>query len=159
VNQLRNLLRVNTGFLLSQPIGASRDIHFDFQQIHVNPDLDLSDFSGLVRLNRTPQGILVICDFKGKLQSECVRCLEPYLQNLHAEFSDLYALKGHGITESGLTLPEDGNIDFTPLVWEYMNLDIPIKPLCRPDCKGLCVVCGANLNEEVCEHQNYVTEE
>ena len=98
-------------------------------------------------------------DFKAELQAECVRCLEPFLQPLHAEFTDLYALKGHGFTESGLTLPEDANIDFTPLVWEYMNLDIPIKALCRPDCKGLCVVCGTNLNEETCEHQNYVLEE
>jgi uncharacterized protein len=159
VNQSRNLLRVNAGFLLNQPIGTSRDIHFDYDQIHVKPDLDLTHFTGVIRLTRTPQGILVMGDFKGKLQAECVRCLEPFLQPLHAEFSELYSLKGHGIPEAGLMLPEDANIDFTPLVWEYMNLDIPIKALCRPDCKGLCVVCGTNLNEEVCEHQNYVLEE
>jgi uncharacterized protein len=159
VNQPRNLLRVNAGFLLNQTIGASRDIHFDFEQIHVHPDLDLSDFTGVVRLNRTIQGIYVLADFKAKMQAECVRCLEPFLQPLHAEFDELYALKGHGIVETGAILPDDGNIDFTPLVWEFMNLDIPIKSLCRPDCKGLCVTCGANLNEEVCEHQNYILEE
>lgn len=159
MNQPRNLLRVNAGFLLNQPIGASRDIHFDFESIHVPPDLDLIDFRGLVRLNRTPQGILVVGDFKAGMQAECVRCLEPCTQGLHAEFSELYSFKGRGVTQVGLILPEDGNIEFTPLVWEYMSLDIPIKSLCRPDCKGLCVVCGANLNEEECEHQSYILEE
>ena len=117
------------------------------------------DFTGLVRLNRTPQGILVLGDFKAGIQADCVRCLEPFIQQLHAEFNELYVFKGRGITESGLTLPEDATIDFTSLVWEYINLDIPIKALCRPDCKGLCVMCGVNLNEEVCEHQSYILEE
>jgi len=49
-------------------------------------------------------------------------------------------------------LPEDGHIDLSPLVREYMLLDIPIKPLCSTDCKGLCPVCGENLNETQCGH-------
>ena len=55
--------------------------------------------------------------------------------------------------ESGLILPEDGHIDLEPLIREYLTLEIPIQPLCKPDCKGLCVECGENLNERLCEHQ------
>jgi len=43
------------------------------------------------------------------------------------------------------------------LIWnlwvrEYMLLEVPLNPLCKPDCKGLCPICGGNLNEEVCNH-------
>jgi uncharacterized protein len=36
---------------------------------------------------------------------------------------------------------------------EYILLEIPISPLCRPDCKGLCPICGNNLNEDTCHHE------
>jgi uncharacterized protein len=41
-------------------------------------------------------------------------------------------------------------IDLDPDIREEIILDYPIKPLCRPDCKGLCPKCGKNLNEEQC---------
>jgi uncharacterized protein len=84
---------------------------------------------------------------------ECVRCLVEFQQPLHTEFSELYAFNSHSVSESGLILPDDGNIDLAPLVNEYMLLEIPIRPLCRPECKGLCIICGADLNTEPCEHQ------
>lgn len=90
---------------------------------------------------------------------ECVRCLEEFHLPLHAQFSELYAFNSpkNGdlsrlISESGLIVPDDGNIDLAPLVREYMLLEIPIRSLCRTDCKGLCIICGADLNTEPCEH-------
>ncbi|MPN60052.1 hypothetical protein SDC9_207775 [bioreactor metagenome] len=84
---------------------------------------------------------------------DCVRCLEPYEQVLSAEFSDVFSYKNVEFTESGLVIPEDGNVDLDPLVREYLLLDSPIKPLCKPDCQGLCIICGENLNLNTCEHQ------
>ncbi len=46
-------------------------------------------------------------------------------------------LMRRSVTESNLILPEDGHIDLEILVREYMLLEIPISPLCSPDCKGL----------------------
>jgi len=53
-----------------------------------------------------------------------------------------------------LIMPEDGHIDIEPLVREYMVLEIPINPVCKPACKGLCPVCGEDLNQATCEHQS-----
>jgi uncharacterized protein len=50
-------------------------------------------------------------------------------------------------------LPSDGSIDLTPIIRDYAVLDIPISQVCKPDCKGLCPVCGANLNEGDCGHR------
>lgn len=45
---------------------------------------------------------------------------------------------------------EGDELDTEPLVLEQVQLNVPMKPLCRPDCAGLCPRCGANLNHETC---------
>jgi len=152
VKQPRFPLRINVGFLLNASIGTSRDIHFEFPSLRLANDLELSDFSGMAKITRTPQGMLVQADFRGKVNAECVRCLAGFLQPIQSVFSELFAFKTNAVTEAGLILPEDSNIDLAPLAREYFLLEIPISPLCKPDCKGLCVVCGEDLNVCICEH-------
>ncbi|MCC6147785.1 MAG: DUF177 domain-containing protein [Anaerolineaceae bacterium] len=154
----RQPLRINVGFLINQPIGVSRDMQFDFPELCLQPDLDLQNFKGSVRITRTPQGLLVQGNFDATLNSECVRCLAEFLQPLSVAFSELYAFKFKAVTESNLILPEDGNIDLGPLVREYLLLEMPLRPLCKANCKGLCVVCGADLNEGLCEHNSALAE-
>lgn len=149
----QQLLRLNVGFILNQPIGYYRDFDFEYPSIHLNPDLDLIHFAGVARIGRTPQGLLVQAKFQGEIEMECVRCLEPALQKLSINFDELYAFSKRTMTDSGLILPEDGHIDLEPVVRDYMIVDVPIQPLCKPDCKGLCAVCGENLNLSTCEHQ------
>ena len=148
-----NLLRINIGILLNQIVGYSRDFHFEIPEIELPPDLVLKDFKGLARINRTPQGLLVNGEFIATIELECVRCLEKYMQPLKAVFDELYAFSDRTATDSGLILPNDGYIDLQPLVREYMLIEIPISPLCKPDCLGLCTVCGANKNHSLCSHE------
>lgn len=110
-------------------------------------------------MGRTQQGILVQAEFKASTVLECVRCLTEFNQSLSIDFSELYAFKYRGISESGLLLPEDGNINLGPLVREYLLLEVPISPVCRSDCLGLCTICGADLNHETCEHQARIKSE
>jgi uncharacterized protein len=152
VTQPHYPMRINVGFLINQSIGTYRDIHFDFPSLQLPPDFDLSDFSGVVRINRTPQGLIFEGDFSAKKVEQCVRCLADFLQPLRTEFDELYAFTERSVSDSGLILPEDANVDLAPLVREYLLLEVPISPLCRPDCKGLCPVCGAELNNTTCEH-------
>jgi uncharacterized protein len=153
VNQPRYPLRINVGFLIYQPIGTSRDFAFDLPAVSLSPDFELNTLKGTARISRTPQGLLVEAEFSGNLLQECVRCLEEYYQPLHTKFSELFAFRYKRNTESDLYLPEDGQIDLGPLARDYLLLETPIKSICRPDCKGLCTVCGENLNLTVCEHQ------
>jgi uncharacterized protein len=89
-----------------------------------------------------------------QISAECVRCLNGFSQPLEAELTELYAFTPDSATESGFLLPENGIIDIGPVVREEMLLAIPINPLCSPDCKGLCPICGENLNETVCNHED-----
>lgn len=154
VNQPRYPLRFNVGFLLNQSVGTYRDIHFEYPEIVLKPDLKLTDLTGVARVGRTPQGILVHGDFQGKVPAECVRCLTDFEQPLHATFDELYAFDERSVTESGLVLPEDANIDLEPLAREYLLIEVPISPVCKPDCEGLCSICGANLNEVSGDHHH-----
>ena len=120
-------------------------------------DLQLSDFKGTARFDRTPQGLLLQGEFEGKTQLECVRCLDSFPQTLKWSFTDLYAFDKRSISESNLLVPEDGQIDLEPLLREYALLEIPIKPVCKPECKGLCPVCGGNLNKTDCGHRPEVS--
>jgi uncharacterized protein len=78
--------------------------------------------------------------------------LEPFELPLSIDFTELYAFNKRSVTDSGLLVPDDGYIDLAPLVREYLLLDFPINPVCKPDCLGLCTVCGNNLNETKCDH-------
>ncbi len=145
-------LRLNVGFFINQNVGYSRDFPFDLTKIHLPPDLDLENLSGAARITRTAQGLLTQVKVHASFSAECARCLTNFDQPLEAEFTELYAFTDKSVTESGLILPEDGHIDLEPLVRDYMLRAVPIKPLCRPDCKGLCPVCGENLNENQHSH-------
>jgi uncharacterized protein len=150
----RHPLRFNVGFLHGQPIGSSRDFHFEYPEVHFEPDFDARQFQAVARVSRTPQGLLVQASAKTEVQAQCVRCLADFTQPLRAEFSELYAFNDRSVSDSGLILPEDGNLDLEPLVREYLLIEIPINPVCRPACKGLCAVCGEDLNIRICEHQS-----
>ena len=159
MTQIRSPLRLNVGFLITQPIGTYRDFSFDFPEIELSADFYLSYFKGTAHISRTPQGLLVEAEFSGRLIQECVRCLEEYQQDVTANFTELFVFRYRRNPESDLFVPDDGYINLAPLARDYLMLELPIKPICRLDCKGLCVVCGANLNETVCEHHAQVLEE
>ena len=153
MSDLHSPLRLNVGFVVAQSAGFSRDFPFDIPQISIPPDLRLNSLNGLVRATRTPQGILLQADFHTIIDLECVRCLTDYQQTLMVNFTELYAFSQRYVTDSGLLMPETGIIDLSPVLREYALLEIPISPLCRPDCKGLCPICGNNLNESTCYHE------
>lgn len=147
-------LRLNVGFVVAQSAGFSRDFPFDIPQINLPPDLHLTALVGLIRVTRTPQGILLQADLHTLTELECVRCLTAFQQPLKINFTELYAFSQRYVTDSGLLMPETGIIDLGPVLREYAVLEIPISPLCKPDCKGLCPICGNNLNESTCIHQD-----
>ena len=147
-------LRLNVGFVVAQSAGFSRDFPFDIPQIKLPPDLQLNDLGGAVRVTRTPQGILLQAGFRAQTDLECVRCLTNFQQGLQINFTELYAFSQRYVTDSGLLMAETGIIDLTPVLREYAVLEIPMRPLCKPDCKGLCPICGNNLNDSTCHHED-----
>lgn len=152
MNTPHHLLRLNIGFLIGQPIGTNRDFNFEYPNLQLGEDLNLANFVGTANFSRTPQGLYLKTDFQGSLVLECVRCLDSTDHLLKIEFGELYAFDDRSMSESGLLVPESGYIDLEPIFREYAILEIPISPLCKENCKGLCRECGQNLNEKDCGH-------
>ncbi len=149
----RHPFRINVGFIIHEEVGYNADFPFEFDKINLGGDLLLHDFSGLVNVGRTPQGLLVTGEFSGTTSLECARCLKAFDQQLHWNMTELYAFNEKSVSESGLIVPEDAKIDLEPLIRDYALLEIPISPVCKPDCKGLCPVCGQDLNVRDCGHR------
>lgn len=154
MTNLRHPLRLNIGFLINATIGTSRDFNFDYERMRLGDDLTVRNFFGEARFSHTPQGLFLQGEFKAETDLECVRCLEMFTQLLKWSVIDLYAFDRRSMTDSGLLVPEDGHIDLEPLLREYALLEVPISPVCKPDCKGLCPVCGENLNMIDCGHRS-----
>ncbi len=148
----RSQLKLNVGYIAQQSIGYSRGFLFSFPSIFIQPDLYLQDLEGKIEISRTSQGLLAQCEFQASTDSTCGRCLADSKQTLKTEFTELFTFLSHADADTELIYPEDGQIDFGPIVREYLLIELPINPLCQDDCKGLCPVCGENLNTQTCDH-------
>jgi uncharacterized protein len=145
--------RINVGFIAHEEIGRSHDFPFEFDKIVLGDDLELRNLDGIVNIGRTPQGLVLQADFSAETTVMCVRCLQDFDQELDWSFTELYAFDKRSVTDSELILPEDGHIDLAEMIREYSLLEVPISPICKPDCQGLCAKCGQNLNEKDCGHK------
>ncbi len=148
----RKPFRINVGFIIHEEIGYSHEIPLEFDKAVLGDDLELSNFIGSALFDRTPQGLVFQGKFTGGIVLECVRCLKEFVFPLHWEVTELYAFNRKSVSESGLLVPDSAQIDLAPLLREYALLELPIKPLCKPDCKGLCIECGQDLNLKDCGH-------
>ena len=149
---LRKPFRINVGFIAHEEIGRHHDFPFQFDKIVLENDFELRNLDGIVNIGRTPQGLVIQADFSAETTLGCVRCLTEFNHELDWQFTELYAFDQRSETDSGLILPEDGQIDLATLLYEYALLEVPISPICKPDCQGLCAECGQNLNEMDCGH-------
>jgi uncharacterized protein len=99
----------------------------------------------------------------GKVRTElelpCSRCLEPFRMPIDLEFDQRYLPQSEASAEEESEVAEDDletsfyrddQIDLDGLLREQCYLALPMKPLCREDCRGLCPQCGTNLNMSTC---------
>ena len=107
------------------------------------------------KVTNNGDSLLVEGVLKTVLQLKCGCCLEPFLLALEEEFSEEFV---EGEPEAGdmehkkneLNYFQGEEISFEELVHDLLILMLPMRPVCKDDCKGLCVKCGKNLNHEVC---------
>lgn len=99
-------------------------------------------------------GIEVAGTVRAPWQGECRRCLRPVSSELVSEVRELYRPPerdgGEEPDEETYELGSD-HLDLTPLARDAVLLELPLAPLCRPDCAGLCPTCGADRNTTPCD--------
>ena len=107
-----------------------------------------------VTLDSVQGGIEVAASIRAPWQAECRRCLRRIDGELSCQVRELYRPRSpeDAVDEDEDTYPLEGDyLDLRPLVRDAVLLELPLAPLCRPDCQGLCPECGADRNTEACQ--------
>ncbi len=119
-------------------------------------------------LTNAGEGILATGMVRGHVVGTCDRCLDPAAFDLAAEVDEYFLFKAPSETSSlgdgeddvdFALVGSDHTIDLTEALEAAVLMDTPFVVLCREDCKGLCPVCGQNLNEADCGHAAQIEEE
>jgi uncharacterized protein len=152
LNPSQKPFHFNIGFLINQPIGYSRVLPFELDEIDMGDGLFLRAVNGSIDLIRTHDGLIARTVFNAEVESECSRCLKLFQEKIHSEFDEYFTFPYVEPSEDEIKVPENGNIDFKPILHDYFLMELSINPVCQPDCRGLCDICGQNLNQAVCEH-------
>ena len=126
------------------------------QQFRVLAPVDLQ-----VKIHKDQARFRLVGTVATVLELTCSRCLEPFQLPVSSTFDLRYLPQSANVgDERELTGDEfsesfyrDDVIDLGQLMEEQFYLALPMKPLCRPDCKGLCSQCGTNLNVATCDCQ------
>jgi uncharacterized protein len=115
-----------------------------------------------VDIRKDANKVRLVGRVKTTLECACSRCLEPYTVPVDAPFDLMFlpAAENAGDGEReineddvGVSYYRDDVIDLLEVMREQFFLALPMKPLCREDCLGLCPVCGKNRNRESCDCQ------
>lgn len=156
------IMRINVAQLLKESTGAARQHHLSEDIREIDDELCIqAPLTGSLQLIRTTNGILVTGTLRTVLELECCRCLAAFSAPVELEIEEEF--RPSVDIETGAELPvtepeEEGTIidehhilDLTEIVRQSIFLVLPMHPLCKEDCAGLCSQCGQNLNEGECD--------
>ncbi len=100
-----------------------------------------------VVLRSIPGGIMVEGDVAAPAVLICNRCLTEWPEEQHVRLRELYSSDQDDDADYHVSGDE---VDLEPLLRDEVTLALPLLPLCRPGCAGLCPNCGADLNTDAC---------
>jgi uncharacterized protein len=105
------------------------------------------------RFESVMDGVLVTATVELPVAAECGRCLDPIDLELRVPIQELFSYVRDSEDDEALTL--DGDVlDLESVVRDAVVLDLPMNPLCDPDCEGLCPTCGARMADVEPDHSH-----
>jgi uncharacterized protein len=144
---------------LRQPVGTEFSLELRERSLLLDDTAAVNNVQGDASLLRTDRGLLVTLRAAARLKGACSRCLTPLELPIEIDFQEEFIpvvdpLTGTHIAsdeaEDSFLIDADLMLDLGEALRQYALMSLPGKPLCRPDCAGLCPNCGANLNEGQC---------
>jgi uncharacterized protein len=152
-------VQYNVATLLREPVGATREYDID-ERVLVDIEAPrLERVTGHATFLRTKDGVLVTARLTGAEHEPCSRCLRDMEAPVSLEISEEFLASVDAVTGARLPAPEDPEafkidvqhtLDLDDAVRQYWTAALPMQPLCRPDCRGLCPRCGSDLNLGPC---------
>ena len=157
-------MQINVSQQLKASIGSIRNYEIS-GMVDIAGDGGSSLVQGEVRLMRTDRGILAKGILHTEVELTCSRCLSLFSCPVTLNIEEEYFPTTDVVSGAWAPLPEEPGcfsidehhiLDLAEAIRQYVLLVIPMKPLCREDCAGLCPHCGHNLNHGACDcpHQD-----
>ncbi len=148
----------NVSTLLREPVGSTRSYRVEDEPARVPEEEYETIVSGAVEVLRSVRGVLVSARLAVRSRVECGRCLASFEQELPLEFEEEFVLEHdpesgaplEGIAPDDFRIVEGQHLDLSEAVRQYEQSALPLRPVCRPDCRGLCPACGQDLNQQAC---------
>lgn len=159
--------QINVSQLLKDNVGAAKKFKFDQAVLNLENEESSSKIDGEVQLTRTDKGLWVTGILDVYLALECSRCLVHYSSLGKINIDDEFLPSVDINTGAKLRYPEkemdqdaysiDAQhvLDLSDAFRQYRLSAMPIAPLCRVDCKGICTECGIDLNMSNCSCEQY----
>lgn len=148
-------------FLVSDLVGrpgASRTEHFT-EELPLEMDMArvASPLEIEVRFDATSREIVASGQASYDIVATCNRCLQDINESLTTRFSQVYVAEAAGQPDDeSLPMDAHGHIDLESPIRDEVGLTLPLSPVCRAGCLGLCPTCGTDLNREPCEgHEDF----
>jgi uncharacterized protein len=153
------------------------DINIDGTELDLTEKVTISEegaeqsvpVSAQLRVFRDGSSVIVTGKMHSDIELHCSRCLENYKTGIDSDVNITYlpeteskeAPETHRLSDDELNSGyyKDDIIDISDLLIELVSVNIPIKPLCSEECKGLCSHCGTNLNTGSCDCTEEVIDE
>jgi uncharacterized protein len=153
--------RPGTMRTMARSVPAPEDLGLAVIGVPAGSDLDLD-----LRLEAVMEGILVSGNVRGRAVGECARCLEEVVEDVDATIQELFyypdrarAAVQEGDDEEEVRELEGDLVDLEPAVRDSVVPVLPFRPVCSPDCPGLCPECGARLADpENADHTHETTD-
>jgi uncharacterized protein len=157
---------INVAPLLKDAVGTQANFHVAEDPIDPKgDDAELTEIGATsidadIVATHTDPGAYLEGEAEARLEMECGRCLRLFEGPVHADFAEQYyatigVANGEPMDAAPVdakTIGSDFTIDVTPLLREELLLAMPLAPLHSPECRGLCVVCGRDLNDDPHDH-------
>ena len=146
-------LKVSVVEILGRP-GAHRHVTVTrpLEGVRVNlARLEDAPIQADLELESVVEGILVTGPVEGRVTCECARCLREFDTELSVEVCELFAAPGHLEEQEEVYRVSGEELDLEPMLRDELALALPLNPLCRDDCKGMCARCGKQLDEGACD--------
>ena len=109
-------------------------------------------------VQRAQTGDIFRLRFATRVEGPCMRCLGPAGVDVVVDAQEYESSDPAAAEELRSEYVRDGELDVGAWAHDQVALNLPEPILCRPDCAGLCPVCGRNLNDDPHEHDEVVVD-
>ncbi|WP_327150396.1 YceD family protein [Nocardia sp. NBC_01329] len=129
---------------LRRTVTTTEQFGLDLIGVPVGAEVELD-----LRLQSVSEGVLVTGTLDAPVVGECARCLEQFTDTVQLSLTELFVYPDSVTDQTSgddeIYRMSDDLIDLEPLVVDQLGLELPLQPLCSPDCQGLCPECGVRM--------------